>query len=317
MERGASSSATAAQGHCASLVPAEPRWPRHRLSTVLVDTVLSSAALVNHHHHHEHDHQSLNLLSSLSSFSPTLTLCLILFISFSFYAIFEHSAAANQCQIFALHIAVHNIYLLLPPLHFLRCLARKAATSTLPHTHKSQQISAAFLFSIYPSSARLFVCGVCVCVYASVFICAPRNRRKMWTTTVRCCWFLQLLSLSYSLIIASSLSKDEGGGSSRGAGDDSPGGRGVYVLPPPPLSPTTTASDQKTTEELLKSQLRYAFSLKSHRLLRRAATARLERLWDFGVIPYDIESNFSGTFERLLANHGKAVVVRQSAGSAQ
>lgn len=154
-------------------------------------------------------------------------------------------------------------------------------------------------------------------MYASVFICAPRNRRKMWTTTVRCCWFLQLLSLSYSLIIASSLSKDEGGGSSRGAGDDSPGGRGVYVLPPPPLSPTTTASDQKTTEELLKGQLRYAFSLKSHRLLRRAATARLERLWDFGVIPYDIESNFSGTFKRLLANHGKAVVVQQSAGSAQ
>lgn len=28
----------------------------------------------------------------------------------------------------------------------------------------------------------------------------------------------------------------------------------------------------------------------------RAATARPERLWDYGVIPYEIESNFSGTF---------------------
>lgn len=27
----------------------------------------------------------------------------------------------------------------------------------------------------------------------------------------------------------------------------------------------------------------------------RAATSRPERLWDFGVIPYEIESNFSGT----------------------
>lgn len=170
MERGASSSATAAQGHCASLVPAEPRWPRHRLSTVLVDTVLSSAALVNHHHHHEHGHQSLNLLSSLSSFSPTLTLCLILFISFSFCAIFEHSAAANQCQIFALHIAVHNIYLLLPPLHFLRCLARKAATSTLAHTHtnlsKSQQLSS----SLFTRPVRVCLCAVYVCTLVSLYV---------------------------------------------------------------------------------------------------------------------------------------------------
>lgn len=29
---------------------------------------------------------------------------------------------------------------------------------------------------------------------------------------------------------------------------------------------------------------------------RRAATARLERLWDYGVIPYEIESNFSGKY---------------------
>jgi len=28
----------------------------------------------------------------------------------------------------------------------------------------------------------------------------------------------------------------------------------------------------------------------------RAATARPERLWDYGVIPYEIESNFSGKY---------------------
>lgn len=28
---------------------------------------------------------------------------------------------------------------------------------------------------------------------------------------------------------------------------------------------------------------------------KRAATARPERLWDYGVIPYEIDSNFSGT----------------------
>ncbi|KAF7489415.1 Tolloid-like protein 1 [Sarcoptes scabiei] len=33
---------------------------------------------------------------------------------------------------------------------------------------------------------------------------------------------------------------------------------------------------------------------------RRAATARLERLWDYGVIPYEIESNFSGDHRALF-----------------
>ena len=30
--------------------------------------------------------------------------------------------------------------------------------------------------------------------------------------------------------------------------------------------------------------------------IRRAATARAERLWDYGVIPYEIEANFSGNY---------------------
>lgn len=31
----------------------------------------------------------------------------------------------------------------------------------------------------------------------------------------------------------------------------------------------------------------------------RAATARIERLWDYAVIPYEIESNFSGMYSSL------------------
>ena len=36
---------------------------------------------------------------------------------------------------------------------------------------------------------------------------------------------------------------------------------------------------------------------------RRAATSRTDRLWDYGVIPYDIDSNFSGN----CANHLRPV----------
>lgn len=33
---------------------------------------------------------------------------------------------------------------------------------------------------------------------------------------------------------------------------------------------------------------------------RRAATARKERVWDFGVIPYEIDSNFGGPHKALF-----------------
>jgi len=33
---------------------------------------------------------------------------------------------------------------------------------------------------------------------------------------------------------------------------------------------------------------------RSHSRSRRAATSRVDRLWDYGVIPYEIDSNFSG-----------------------
>lgn len=29
---------------------------------------------------------------------------------------------------------------------------------------------------------------------------------------------------------------------------------------------------------------------------KRAATARKDRLWDYGIIPYDIDANFTGQF---------------------
>ncbi|CAG2119420.1 unnamed protein product [Medioppia subpectinata] len=43
------------------------------------------------------------------------------------------------------------------------------------------------------------------------------------------------------------------------------------------------------------------FAMHSHNdRIRRAATARAERLWDYGVIPYEIEANFSGDHRALF-----------------
>lgn len=40
-----------------------------------------------------------------------------------------------------------------------------------------------------------------------------------------------------------------------------------------------------------------SLNLRGRHRNHRAATARAERLWDYGVIPYEIESNFSGKCE--------------------
>lgn len=37
-----------------------------------------------------------------------------------------------------------------------------------------------------------------------------------------------------------------------------------------------------------------------HRRVTRAATARKERVWDYGVIPYEIDGNFSGGHKALF-----------------
>ena len=34
---------------------------------------------------------------------------------------------------------------------------------------------------------------------------------------------------------------------------------------------------------------------------KRAATARKDRLWDYGIIPYDIEANFTGALTLYLS----------------
>lgn len=43
----------------------------------------------------------------------------------------------------------------------------------------------------------------------------------------------------------------------------------------------------------MKARKKASKEPKGHRH-RRAATARPERIWDYGVIPYEIEANFSG-----------------------
>lgn len=37
-----------------------------------------------------------------------------------------------------------------------------------------------------------------------------------------------------------------------------------------------------------------------HQRVTRAATARKERVWDYGVIPYEIDGNFSGAHKALF-----------------
>ena len=51
---------------------------------------------------------------------------------------------------------------------------------------------------------------------------------------------------------------------------------------------------------------------------RRAATARAERLWDYGVIPYEIEANFSGLYWNPFNSGSKVCdVLRRPQGSVQ
>ncbi|KAL5017782.1 hypothetical protein ScPMuIL_003504 [Solemya velum] len=54
-----------------------------------------------------------------------------------------------------------------------------------------------------------------------------------------------------------------------------------------------------STEESMKNKTTTRI-VKSHHLKKRAATARPERLWEYGVIPYEIEANFSGAHKALF-----------------
>lgn len=65
-------------------------------------------------------------------------------------------------------------------------------------------------------------------------------------------------------------------------------------------SSSTTANRPKRNQ---KQQRKLRMNEKEeiiHRRSRRAATARKERIWDFGVIPYEIDANFSGAHKALF-----------------
>lgn len=49
-----------------------------------------------------------------------------------------------------------------------------------------------------------------------------------------------------------------------------------------------------------KNTVPYDRNHNSHTRVTRAATARKERVWDYGVIPYEIDGNFSGMHKALF-----------------
>jgi tolkin protein len=78
-------------------------------------------------------------------------------------------------------------------------------------------------------------------------------------------------------------------------------------------SKPSRSTDDKTTTKRLKSRMTKAKKNKRKDRIRqitekptalirsrRAATARKERIWDFGVIPYEIDANFSGAHKALF-----------------
>jgi len=68
---------------------------------------------------------------------------------------------------------------------------------------------------------------------------------------------------------------------------------------------TVSALQHRYERQLHRQQLREKRHLsrrhrRRHDRPKRAATARTERLWEYGVIPYEIESNFSGDHRALF-----------------
>ena len=47
-------------------------------------------------------------------------------------------------------------------------------------------------------------------------------------------------------------------------------------------------------------QLNFTRTSESLKRIKRAATARPERVWDYAVIPYEIDANFSGVHKALF-----------------
>jgi uncharacterized protein involved in type VI secretion and phage assembly len=67
--------------------------------------------------------------------------------------------------------------------------------------------------------------------------------------------------------------------------------------------PTTLldkAQPTKTTEKYQGGYDDSSATTHTRRRVQRAATARKERVWDYGVIPYEIDGNFSGAHKALF-----------------
>jgi hypothetical protein len=59
------------------------------------------------------------------------------------------------------------------------------------------------------------------------------------------------------------------------------------------------AQPTKTTETYQGGYDDSSATTHKRRRVQRAATARKERVWDYGVIPYEIDGNFSGAHKAL------------------
>lgn len=72
-------------------------------------------------------------------------------------------------------------------------------------------------------------------------------------------------------------------------------GLDLASLPVHEFEPNFDFKQKKKNDALSDSRSQVA-----HRRVTRAATARKERIWDYGVIPYEIDSTFSGLHKALF-----------------
>jgi hypothetical protein len=84
------------------------------------------------------------------------------------------------------------------------------------------------------------------------------------------------------------------------------GSEAVYAVPTdiPEMTPRpkalVTETQPTTCTEVPSGQDDRSVTTNKRRRVTRAATAREERVWDYGVIPYEIDGNFSGAHKALF-----------------
>jgi hypothetical protein len=74
----------------------------------------------------------------------------------------------------------------------------------------------------------------------------------------------------------------------------------ITEMTPRPKSLVTEAQPTTTPGEVPSGQDGGSVTTHKRRRVPRAATAREERVWDYGVIPYEIDGNFSGAHKALF-----------------